>query len=70
MPSFMSLALARRFGVYEVGALIGTGRMGKVYRAPNARLKREAALNILRETFGTDAERLAPPSSRITASTG
>lgn len=39
MPLFMSLPLAGRFGVYEVGALISTGRMGNVYRAPDVRLK-------------------------------
>ena len=41
----MPLAPGARIGPYEVVALIGTGGMGEVYRATDARLHRDVAIN-------------------------
>jgi len=48
-----------RIGPYEVIAPIGAGGMGEVYRARDARLKRDVALKILPASFAADPERLA-----------
>ena len=53
------LAPGTRLGVYEVVAPLGAGGMGEVYRARDARLKRDVALKILPESLATDPERLA-----------
>jgi serine/threonine protein kinase len=55
----MSLAPGVRLGAYEVVALIGTGGMGEVYRARDAKLQRDVALKVLPELFALDADRLA-----------
>ena len=46
-------------GHYQIVEQIGAGGSGVVYRATDMRLKREVAIKVLRETFGTDPERLA-----------
>ncbi len=55
----MALTPGTRLGVYEVGALIGEGGMGQVYRARDTTLNRDVALKVLPDLFASDAERLA-----------
>ena len=46
-------------GRYQMLEQIGAGGMGVVYRASDKRLKREVAVKVLVEPFGSDPERLA-----------
>ena len=55
----MPLAPGTRLGPYEILSLIGSGGMGEVYRASDARLNRDVALKVLPDLFAADAERLA-----------
>ena len=45
-------------GPYRIDALVGTGGMGEVYRAYDARLRRDVAIKLLPPEFLTDSERL------------
>src|SRR6266567_1389494 len=54
----MNLTAGTRLGPYEILAPLGVGGMGEVYRARDARLKREVAVKVLPTTFATDPERL------------
>ena len=55
----MSLTPGTRLGVYEIGAQIGEGGMGAVYRATDTSLSRQVAIKVLPDAFAQDAERLA-----------
>ncbi len=55
----MSLSSGTRIGPYEVGAGIGVGGMGEVYRAKDSKLGRDVALKVLPASFAGDPERLA-----------
>ena len=54
----MSLSPGARFGSYEVGAAIGAGGMGEVYRARDTKLDRDVAVKILSPSFAQDLDRL------------
>jgi len=53
-----SLAAGSRLGPYEILSALGAGGMGEVYRARDARLKRDVAVKILPSAFAESAERL------------
>ena len=55
----LSLEPGAHLGVYEIGALIGAGGMGEVYRAIDTKLKRQVAIKILPPSPTTDPQRLA-----------
>src|SRR5215218_9640007 len=48
-----------RLGGYDITALIGEGGMGQVYRATDAKLKRQVAIKVLPPSLAVDADRLA-----------
>lgn len=54
----MPLPPATRLGPYEILDLIGVGGMGEVYRARDARLKREIATKVLPEAVAASSDRL------------
>ena len=53
----MALAPGTMVGPYEIGASLGVGGMGEVYRARDTKLKREVAVKVLPEIFATDGAR-------------
>jgi hypothetical protein len=55
----MTLATGTRLGPYEILSPLGAGGMGEVYRASDAKLKREVAIKVLPEAVAKDRERLA-----------
>jgi Tol biopolymer transport system component len=48
-----------RVGSYEVGAMLGAGGMGEVYRARDPKLNRAVALKVLPSAFALDPGRMA-----------
>ncbi|MFP5230856.1 MAG: protein kinase domain-containing protein [Acidobacteriota bacterium] len=55
----MSLAPGTDVGPYVIVALLGAGGMGEVYRAHDARLKRDVALKLIPAAFADDPQRMA-----------
>ena len=55
----MALIPGTRLGVYDITAAIGEGGMGQVYRATDAKLKRQVAIKVLPPSLAGDADRLA-----------
>ena len=55
----MALSPGSRIGPYEVVSAIGSGGMGEVARARDARLGRDVAIKSLPEAFAHDPERVA-----------
>src|SRR5262245_59650432 len=51
--------IGKSIGVYHIGALLGVGGMGEVYRAKDTNLGRDVAIKVLPEVFAQDPERLA-----------
>src|ERR1700722_17628439 len=54
----MNLASGTKLGTYEIVSLLGAGGMGEVYRARDARLKRDVAVKVLPQALSLDADRL------------
>jgi serine/threonine protein kinase len=54
----MPLTPGMLLGSYEVVSLLGSGGMGEVYRARDARLDRDVAIKVLPENLATDPDRV------------
>jgi serine/threonine-protein kinase len=54
-----STLTGRRAGNYEIGALVGAGGMGEVYRGRDTQLNRDVAIKALLPAVAGDTERLA-----------
>ena len=54
----MGTTPGRTLGPYVLGDLIGSGGMGEVYRAHDARLQRDVAIKLLPVAFSQDPDRL------------
>src|SRR5262245_44838046 len=54
----MTLSAGTRLGPYEIMSPIGVGGMGEVYRARDARLKREVAIKVLPAAVSSDPDRI------------
>jgi eukaryotic-like serine/threonine-protein kinase len=59
LTSHLALTPGTRLGVYDITAAIGEGGMGQVYRATDAKLKRQVAIKVLPPSLSVDADRLA-----------
>src|SRR5580658_5387357 len=54
----MALAPDTKLGPYTIQSLLGSGGMGEVYRARDARLDRVVAIKILPASYSADADRM------------
>src|SRR5271167_4952446 len=57
ISAIMSLAPGTMLGPYEIGAPLGAGGMGEVYRARDTRLERTVAVKILPQERSNDPSR-------------
>jgi serine/threonine-protein kinase len=55
----LALHPGTRLGPYEIGALLGAGGMGEVYRARDTKLHRDVAIKVLPDLFADDPDRLS-----------
>ena len=59
LTSHLTLTPGTRLGGYDITAAIGEGGMGQVYRATDAKLKRQVAIKVLPPSVAVDTDRLA-----------
>src|SRR5215813_11894628 len=55
----MTIGIGTQLGSHEITALLGRGGFGEVYRARDAKLKREVAIKILPDEFSSDPDRVS-----------
>lgn len=55
----MGLNAGSKLGPYEIGAPLGAGGMGEVYRARDPRIGRDVAIKVLPDDLAHDDDRLA-----------
>jgi len=55
----MHITIGTRVGAYEITGLLGKGGMGEVFRARDAKLKRDIAIKILPDEFSQDDDRVS-----------
>jgi serine/threonine protein kinase len=55
----MPITIGTQLNSYEITGLLGKGGMGEVYRARDAKLKREVAIKILPDEFSRDPARVS-----------
>ena len=53
------ISVGARVGPYEVTGSLGAGGMGEVYRARDAKLRRDVAIKVLPDGLASDPERRA-----------
>ncbi|MBW2692147.1 MAG: protein kinase [Deltaproteobacteria bacterium] len=61
----MSLSPGTRLGRFEITAVIGSGRLGEVYRAQDTELDRVVAIKVLPEDTAVDAEWLVSLERKV-----
>jgi eukaryotic-like serine/threonine-protein kinase len=59
LTAHLALTPGTRLGIYDIVAPIGEGGMGQVYRATDAKLKRQVAIKVLPPSLADDTDRLA-----------
>lgn len=57
-PALVALVPGTKLGDYEIVKLLGSGGMGEVYGARDARLRRDVAIKVLPSFLSSDKERL------------
>jgi serine/threonine protein kinase len=66
----MPLASGAHIGPYEIVSTLGVGGMGEVYRARDAKLHREVAIEVLPATFASDPDRVERGGKAVIFSVG